>query len=354
MQINQGFSCKNFSPLNPDRQQFDDAIKTGKGSSGQTAKYAVSYLEKHKPLLVLIENVPGLCKGFTKRDAVSGERVVDPDSNLAVLLAKLRSLGYVAPYHILNPKARVDVRRARVWFACYFWPALLECGEAAAQLTDMSSELLRHLSQPVDRCYLMGDLLLDESHKVFEFWNRAACSGREQKAAGEVEDSRFKWCELHKQTYTSAGLEWPPVFGTAFARMCQSARMTERECEIVHFYDRTNSVELLAAEDQALDLSQSIVRAAFAGGVMPCITPRSRLWLRRRRRWLLAPEAVACQGYDAPTNLSDWSHRQVLDLIGNSFHGESSLLSLAVALASAPSVATASLRAREEDGGAAM
>ena len=134
-------------------------------------------------------------------------------------------------------------------------------------------------------------------------------------------ECRLAWCRLVAQRPRS---------------MVARGSTREREAEITHDVDRTAPMSEVFAEDSLIDLSQSLNRGHCSRSVMPCITPGARLWLRRRCRWLLAPEAVSCQGYAAPSGMRNFTHRQVIDLVGNSFHCDSCLVSLAVAFASTP------------------
>ena len=135
----------------------------------------------------------------------------------------------------------------------------------------------------------------------------------------------------------------PPVYSVEFLQFIVNQRLTQREAEIVHYYDRMNPCDMVVADDLMLDLSQSLKRSEPGADKAPCITPGGQLWLRRRRRWLTAYEASMCQGYDPPPRmkLRQFSHRQIIDLIGNSFHCDSCVVSLAAALACAPSMQTA-------------
>ena len=95
-------------------------------------------------------------------------------------------------------------------------------------------------------------------------------------------------------------------------------------------------------EDMFLDLSQSLHRCrASCSERVPCITPQSRLWKRRAKEWLLAPEAMLAQGLDSGyvRHLKMFSRRQIIDLMGNAFNAASSYL---VALATAFAFADAS------------
>ena len=63
-----GCSCKSFSSLNNSRAEYDRAILDAHGSSGMTANYALDYVQRRRPWLLLIENVPGLFHGFQRKD----------------------------------------------------------------------------------------------------------------------------------------------------------------------------------------------------------------------------------------------------------------------------------------------
>ena len=78
-----GSSCKDFSSMrDPARGTTARAVLTGSGSSGSTMRYAMAYIGRHLPAVLLLENVPGLLKGFMKRDAVTWAKVRDVYSNL--------------------------------------------------------------------------------------------------------------------------------------------------------------------------------------------------------------------------------------------------------------------------------
>ena len=91
-------------------------------------------------------------------------------------------------------------------------------------------------------------------------------------------------------------------------------------------------------EESFCDLGQSINRCRLPiSDTVPCITPSGRLWKRRAREWLLAPEAMLAQGYDPAyvPCLTDFSHRQIVNLMGNAFNSSSYLIALATALGTA-------------------
>ena len=111
--------------------------------------------------------------------------------------------------------------------------------------------------------------------------------------------------------------------------------MSEREAEVVYFFDRVAPMELARAEEVFIDLSQNIDRSRVsASNTVPCITPNGRLWKCRAKEWLLAPEAMLAQGLDVEyvSCVKEFTHRQIVDLMGNAFNSSSYLVALATAL----------------------
>eukprot|EP00971_Amphidinium_carterae_P131484 2604054-Amphidinium_carterae.2 len=177
----------------------------------------------------------------------------------------------------------------------------------------------------------LADFFLDASEPNYGFWLEQANHERSER---DKVSGRVKWKDQHKQAFEEKSLEWPPVYRESFRSMVKEARMTEREAEILHYVERCEPVSECIAEEWLVDVSQSLGRSRQSNRQVPCITPGSRLWCRARERWLLAPEAVRCQGYAVPQGLEEYSHRQIIDLVGNAFHADSAMVSFAVALAS--------------------
>ena len=120
--------------------------------------------------------------------------------------------------------------------------------------------------------------------------------------------------------------------------MTREMRLTTREAEVLYFLDRVKPMMHEHCEESFVDLGQSINRCRLSvSDTVPCITPSGRLWKRRAREWLLAPEAMLAQGYDPAyvPCLTDFSHRQILNLMGNAFNASSYLVALATALGTA-------------------
>eukprot|EP00438_Fugacium_kawagutii_P018068 Skav221813 [mRNA] locus=scaffold2435:174634:175245:- [translate_table: standard] len=55
-----GFVCKSVSSENNERKAFKNCIKEGTGSTGETFSGMMDYVKKHKPRVVIAENVKGI------------------------------------------------------------------------------------------------------------------------------------------------------------------------------------------------------------------------------------------------------------------------------------------------------
>ena len=119
--------------------------------------------------------------------------------------------------------------------------------------------------------------------------------------------------------YTKAGKSYPPVYLQWFIALTNEVGFPTRELEIVWLYEITAPMSESLAMDVALNLSQAISRCAVATGeILQCIKPESRLWWRRLRRWMLAPEHAHAQGFVLEAVASVYRHKEIVNLFGNS------------------------------------
>ena len=136
--------------------------------------------------------------------------------------------------------------------------------------------------------------------------------------------------------FARVNLQYPPQPSEAETCLAISMGMTEREAEVLYYHGRAWPLDQCHCEEMLIDLGQSIHRARVTvTDRVPCIIPRNRLWKRRAKEWLLAPEAMLAQGLDSsyPPRLREFNHKQIMDLMGNAFNSCSYLTALATALA---------------------
>ena len=71
--LSMGTSCADFSSLKGHlRNSTWHGVLLGEGSSGSTLRYGMAYLERHRPAVVLFENVVGLAKASWQRTRSRG------------------------------------------------------------------------------------------------------------------------------------------------------------------------------------------------------------------------------------------------------------------------------------------
>ena len=115
-----GSSCIDFSTMRGHvRRSSARDVLEGTGASGSTIRYAMAYIDAHRPSVLLLENVVGLYKGFLKKDPVTWAMLEDTYSNLSLLLNFLQRAGYCTPRGIANPAPRLPANRRRAWLPCF-------------------------------------------------------------------------------------------------------------------------------------------------------------------------------------------------------------------------------------------
>ena len=115
----------------------------------------------------------------------------------------------------------------------------------------------------------------------------------------------------------------------------KSFTMPRREAEMIYLYNSLMPLEDGVDDIEAfIDTNLSIKRVYQTLGYVQCLTPKAKMYMRRRRRYLLGEEALRLQGIwikDAPS-LRKFSDRQLHDLAGNAFCGLSFANALLVTL----------------------
>ena len=278
---------------------------------------------------VLIENVRGLLAKLSRRDSISLRTERDLLSNFVVLLTRLQDLGYCAPVSAIDSNPRQVCRRVRAYLPCVKCPGV-QPGQRDA-IAQVVSDLMIHLSSiPSTMPLHLDDILIDESHPEFVEWLEKAHNSEACRSLADfiTSDYLFRWKELHEPMYKSKGLDWPPQYGPDFTELILATGLTQREAEIVWYYERLCPRDAILCVDEVLELSQGLDRGSLCRNKMPTIFPGSRLWLRKLRRFALGPEVVAGQGWDVMPCLSLLSHREVYELLGNCYASSSYMISL--------------------------
>jgi site-specific DNA-cytosine methylase len=93
-----GFSCTSISPLNPHSKQHRAAGFKSSSQTASTYQGQLKYIKKHRPLIVINENVESL--NWASSDTSSEGT---PTSMLDQVLQTYRRIGYKAMYKLTNP-----------------------------------------------------------------------------------------------------------------------------------------------------------------------------------------------------------------------------------------------------------
>ena len=283
-----GFSCKNFSAQNMHNKngEFDEAISSGKGESGSTANMAFAFIAKTLPKIVLLENVPGLLKGF----ATGG--FVNPSSNLCVLRKRLQELGYCCPWHILRPSPVVEASRNRVWLPCvYIGDRVNQYIPLPHHMPSGFAKLCLCCMEETADCVVPFDELqtIAMDHEDSEFWiSHAQGELPKQSKRGRKGE---KWRKKHCIMYELEGLNWPPRFSEELEACGRDSGLFQRQIEILHYLDAVQPMSQLCCTEGIVDLNLSIDRVETHVRCVPVIQPKSHLWLRNAKCRRTAAEA---------------------------------------------------------------
>ncbi|CAE7458520.1 ZMET5 [Symbiodinium microadriaticum] len=318
-----GFSCKDLSLMNSYRKALHEM-----GQSGATLRGVLDYAERHRPRLILLENVWAILKGNSV-----GFKQVD------LVMEGLKARGYAAGYRLLNScDYFVPQIRHRIWM----WAIRLS---DKAPRTQEEAETLRQraeaLSQTVEPkfndilvaleepCALhFEDYMLDDDHPAvrahFQFvksQNRAAQVVK--KKAGAKQD----WTQKYDTHRTGHDYQYDrPYTAVRDADFLQVLNDREKELLNLKCLDVMNEQgKDPRAFPMLWELSQSVERVPGVRirrdrqNYATCILP-GILWHSSRKRWVLGIEKLALQGIFAE-DLKDTDFPQKLlgDLAGNAF-----------------------------------
>ena len=186
-----GSSCTDFSSLRRRKEgtNIERDVEHCRGSSGSTLHFAMTYIDKHRPRVLLFENVKGLRKGLWQKDAVTWRSIRDVHSNLGILLAFLEDRGYCAPHCMLNPSPRMPSNRRRLWLPCFF------VGDGVTtrginSLCTMATEVLDKLQSNTAATIGPEHLRLPPHTPEYEFWLERAIKERSDAATVSSADKR--------------------------------------------------------------------------------------------------------------------------------------------------------------------
>jgi hypothetical protein len=141
----------------------------------------------------------------------------------------------------------------------------------------------------------------------------------------DKDKDKMKWPGEHALAYRQAGLRHPPLLQAFYSvEQMQVIQHLPRRCqEIIYFKDKTSPLEDDNSDEEVIDVGQGLNRVPTCSNAVPCILPRSILFMRRKFRLILAPEALVLQRLPkfSPQDLRAFSACELMDLAGNAFCG---------------------------------
>ena len=333
-----GFSCKDFSSLNVNTKHHKDAVKKAfakhkdkdehdePGSdSAETLLGVMKYIEKKRPAVVMLENVPQ----FDARDS----------SNWKALTEYADRIGYKADKWLLDTRDYfLPQARRRLYMVLLDADLYVE----ESEIENVFAEVTRTLENLKVGSLPLAWYMQDEDTCEITFQR----SGKRAKLLDDEKEE--KWVKIHREMFAEAGLPFDENHEDKELLDSGSAYKdyAPREKSVAHYYNMMPCPVGQVAS--IVDLSQSLNRGAadVAGGeYYPTVRPRAKFFNRKKKQLLGIGGIMRVQGLHP----ADWpyadrhSSAQVMSITGNAFSGT-------VAMAVFASVFThCTLARREED-----
>jgi len=317
-----GFSCKDLSMMNSYRKALAEM-----GQSGSTLRGVLDYVDRHRPRLVLLENVWAIAKANA-----CGFRQVD------LVIEGLKARGYAAGYKLLNTcDYFIPQIRHRIWM----WGIRLDAEspqnpqaarEAVFRATEASrtteprfNEILAALEEP---CALhFDDFMLDDDHPDVRAYIDLMKSTNRISVRNKKKGAKQDWTQKYGSHRTLNDYQYDrPYTSVRDAEFLQVLNDREKELLDLKCLDVLNEQGKDPRTHPMLwEISQSVERVPGTRNrpdrqnYATCILP-GMLWHSSRHRWVLGVEKLAMQGIFAQ-DLKDtnFSQRLLGDLAGNAF-----------------------------------
>ena len=210
-----GFSCKDLSDLN--NHSAEGGIN-GDGSTGRTFQGVVNHVERHRPQIVLMENVYNIAKQAddSERDDIVGAKT---DS----IRQQFAELSYIVHFHKTNARdGGLPQSRPRVYIICY----RLCVDEALASL---QSAVQHALCDTLDALY--DGLGVPDLRPIDDFLDDDVDDGAVRV---QTEGNSSCWEIEHSRIFAEHSLEWPVASEVLAAKM-GTVHYNRREAELVFF-----------------------------------------------------------------------------------------------------------------------
>ena len=299
-----GSECDNFSSCNHFTNLVGSScLSQGEGKSGETFLGGMRYVKRHKPLLVIIENVLNLDAGQNWAD-----------SDRVFVIKTFNAIGYVVRITKQNPlDSDCPHSRKRLYIIAH----LVSCEEIDQLDEDfVKPDCLVEASFAGETCRSCSDMnsiedfMLDQSHPEIQAWRDARMSlktEREERIANGPKAKQgcgFVFELDHKEIFDQAGIAtWPPSQeGFIAAGLWPAVEHLPRRCaDIVYYFEM-----MFGRLPQEVVLMLNLSLPWLVGNWetdptkpqhVPCLTCQSRPWFVNAKRDMTGVEALMYQGW---------------------------------------------------------
>ena len=316
-----GTSCKDMSRANSSvqsRTNFCLSQATSRGGCAQTFHGLLAYVDAHRPLIILFENV----------DAMD-DKAAGPGTNLDLFMSEMASRGYEGqPVMTDACQFGLPARRRRIYVLLVRVTGNPLLDFAQRSLTEQLHMFRNLLGKCLRTAPCASSILLDAKDPAVT----AELSQRQAKAAGNSQSSLSgNWADLHMQFAESIKVRWGRKPLQELACNPWFKTLTPREQDALPLCQAQMPTSLLRDVSQSISRMNSATLQDDGAHISPTMMPKQALWVERgvESRLLLGREALTLQGFPANAFLKVLDRQRPLAGIDATFPTEALMSDLA-------------------------
>ncbi|CAJ1455628.1 unnamed protein product [Effrenium voratum] len=293
----------------PSRGNFVLTQATSRGGSAQTFQGLLSYVEEHRPLLILFENVDSM-------DDKSGG-----PTNLDLFLSELASRGYEGQTCMTDASQfGLPARRRRVYVLLVRATCNPLLDFSKRSLTRQLETFRRLVPSCLRTAPCATKVLLGHDDEAIQ----AELQAREAaRATGPGSGSASgSWADTHMQFAETIRVRWGQRPPASLANNPWFKTFTAREQDALPLCQQSAPTTLLRDLSQSISRMNSATLQESGRHLAPTMMPK-------RSRLLLGREALTLQGFPASTFVRELSQHQPLAWLQSDFPSESLMADLA-------------------------
>ncbi|CAE7493136.1 ageIM, partial [Symbiodinium necroappetens] len=289
-----GTSCKDVSKMNTGVDRSAPVFKqaSSRGGSAQTFQGLLGYVQSHRPLCIVYENV----------DTISDQPSSAEESNLKVLLGKFESLGYEGQ-PVMTDACEFGLpchrHRVYVFLVNKRSPKLCLLSRPLADIMHVFRQLVSSCTRSPP-CF--SAVLLPNDHPAVKLSLEERQARAEKSQSSKSKSSKQgpdNWVNLHMKFADSLQVRWGSAPGSELQSNPHFQVLTRREA------DALTLSEVESPNAGFRNLSQSVGRINFNSlrddgtHLGPTMLPGQLLWttLAKPHRLLTGYEAMLMQGF---------------------------------------------------------